>query len=66
LGLRAWPVLTQRGGVLVTVKDAVRRASARWAFRPSLTATARGALAGVWPGRRNGRFQPNQETRRSG
>jgi len=50
LVLRAWPVLTQRGGVLVTVKDAARRASARWPFGhpwPRLRAPPGGCLAGT-------------------
>jgi len=42
LVLRTWPVPIQRGVVLAAVKDAARRFAV--AFRPSLTAAARGAL----------------------
>src|SRR5271168_3823054 len=55
------PDLPEAGAVLAAVKDAARRASARWpaaildggcARRPGV----------VRPGRRNGPLQPNQET----
>ena len=54
------PLLLEVGAVLAAVKDASRRCAVAW--RPSLTAAARGAIGMVRPGRGNGHLQPNQET----